>query len=60
MGQEVQLEGEPFRQVLLSTLEAQMHLHAKDGTVQLPPGIEKRKEVRKEQRVQSLGLIPPG
>lgn len=59
MGPEVQLEGEAFRQGLL-TLEAQMHLHAKDETVQLPPGTEKRKEVRKEQKVQSLGLLPPG
>ena len=42
------------------TLEAQIHLHARDETVQLPPGIEKRKEVRKEWRVQSLGLILPG
>lgn len=41
-------------------LEAQIHLHARDETVQLPPGIEKRKEVRKEWRVQSLGLILPG
>lgn len=41
-------------------LEAQLHLHARDETVQLPPGIEKRKEVRKEWRVQSLGLILPG
>lgn len=40
--------------------EAQIHLHARDETVQLPPGIEKRKEVRKEWRVQSLGLILPG
>lgn len=55
MGQEVQLEGEPFRQVLLNTRSTEVHLHAEDGTVQLPPGIEKRKEVRKEQRVQSRG-----
>lgn len=38
-------------------LEAHIHLHARDETVQLPPGTEKRKEVRKERRIQSLGLI---
>jgi hypothetical protein len=32
---------------------SQMHLHAKDGTVQLPPGREKRKEVRKSRRYRA-------
>lgn len=48
------------REPLPPALEAQIHLHARDGTVQLPAGIEKRKEVRKEWRVQSRGLILPG
>lgn len=37
-----------------------MHLHAKDETVQIPAGIEKREELKEEQKAQSLGLVLPG
>lgn len=52
MGQEVQLEGAPFRQVLLSTLEAQIDALTCKGW-NCPAATRHRKEEGGEKRAES-------